>query len=155
MSDWEASAVRPLALEAFGERYRRYRLCDPAAEEAIARSNALGDGRAGTCVHSPSKDNGAVESHAEALDRRSIALDTEVGPVGPREVVTPEGQPSEKSGDSSPRRSTSRLHSSLQLTFLAAVAQPRPAPRLAAKMVKCLAAININQSPPLPGSLNF
>ena len=38
MSDWEASAVRPLALEAFGERYRRYRLCDPAAEDAMARS---------------------------------------------------------------------------------------------------------------------
>jgi len=38
MSDWEASAVRPLALEALGERYRRYRLCDPAAEEAMARS---------------------------------------------------------------------------------------------------------------------
>jgi ParB-like chromosome segregation protein Spo0J len=38
MSDWEASAVRPLALEALGERYRRYRLCDPAAEDAMARS---------------------------------------------------------------------------------------------------------------------
>ena len=56
---------------------------------------------------------------------------------------TPEGQASEKSGDSSPRRSSSRLNNSLQLTLLAAIAQPRPAPRLTAKMVKCLAAINI------------
>ena len=38
MSDGEASAVRPRALEALGERYRRYRLSDPAAEEAMARS---------------------------------------------------------------------------------------------------------------------
>lgn len=38
MSDWGASAVRPLALEVLGERYRRYRLSDPAAEEAMARS---------------------------------------------------------------------------------------------------------------------
>jgi hypothetical protein len=38
MCDWEASAVRPLALEVLGERYRRYRLSDPAAEEAMARS---------------------------------------------------------------------------------------------------------------------
>jgi ParB-like chromosome segregation protein Spo0J len=38
MSDGEASAVRALALEALGERYRRYRLSDPAAEEAMARS---------------------------------------------------------------------------------------------------------------------
>jgi len=38
MSDWDASAVRPVALEALGERYRRYRLSDPTAEEAMARS---------------------------------------------------------------------------------------------------------------------
>jgi ParB family transcriptional regulator, chromosome partitioning protein len=30
--------VQPLALEELGERYRRYRLSDPAAEEAMARS---------------------------------------------------------------------------------------------------------------------
>jgi ParB-like chromosome segregation protein Spo0J len=35
---WEASEVRPLAVEALGERYRRYRLSDAAAEEAMARS---------------------------------------------------------------------------------------------------------------------
>jgi ParB-like chromosome segregation protein Spo0J len=35
---WDASEVRPLAVEALGERYRRYRLSDPAAEEAMARS---------------------------------------------------------------------------------------------------------------------
>lgn len=35
---WEAGEVRPLAVEALGERYRRYRLSDPAAEEAMARS---------------------------------------------------------------------------------------------------------------------
>jgi len=38
MSDAEEGAVRPLALELLGERYRRYRLSDPAAEEAMARS---------------------------------------------------------------------------------------------------------------------
>jgi ParB-like chromosome segregation protein Spo0J len=38
MSDGEASAARPLAVERLGERYRRYRLSDPAAEEAMARS---------------------------------------------------------------------------------------------------------------------
>lgn len=38
MCDGEASAVRSLALEVLGERYRRYRLCDAAAEEAMARS---------------------------------------------------------------------------------------------------------------------
>jgi ParB-like chromosome segregation protein Spo0J len=38
MSDGEANAARPLALAALGERYRRYRLSDPAAEEAMARS---------------------------------------------------------------------------------------------------------------------
>ena len=38
MSDWDAAEVRPLALEVLGERYRRYRLSDPAAEEAMARS---------------------------------------------------------------------------------------------------------------------
>jgi ParB family transcriptional regulator, chromosome partitioning protein len=38
MCDGEANAVRPLALEVLGERYRRYRLCDAAAEEAMARS---------------------------------------------------------------------------------------------------------------------
>ncbi len=38
MSGWDAGEVRPLALEVLGERYRRYRLSDPAAEEALARS---------------------------------------------------------------------------------------------------------------------
>lgn len=38
MCDGEASAVQPLALEVLGERYRRYRLGDAAAEEAMARS---------------------------------------------------------------------------------------------------------------------
>ena len=38
MTDGEASAVRPLAVEVLGERFRRYRLSDPAAEEAMARS---------------------------------------------------------------------------------------------------------------------
>ena len=35
---WDVGEVRPLAVEALGERYRRYRLADPAAEEAMARS---------------------------------------------------------------------------------------------------------------------
>jgi len=38
MSAWTESTVRPLALEELGERYRRYRLSDPAQEEAMARS---------------------------------------------------------------------------------------------------------------------
>jgi len=36
--DWDGGEVRPIAIDAFGERYRRYRLSDPAAEEAMAWS---------------------------------------------------------------------------------------------------------------------
>ena len=35
---WQDGEVRPMAVEGLGERYRRYRLSDPAAEEAMARS---------------------------------------------------------------------------------------------------------------------
>lgn len=35
---WPAGEVRPIAIGELGERYRRYRLCDPAAEEAMAWS---------------------------------------------------------------------------------------------------------------------
>src|SRR5262245_42264964 len=35
---WQEGEVRPLAVEALGARYHRYRLADPAAEEAMARS---------------------------------------------------------------------------------------------------------------------
>ena len=35
---WDHGEARPLAIEELGERYRRYRLSDPAAEEAMARS---------------------------------------------------------------------------------------------------------------------
>ena len=35
---WESGEVRPIAVEALGERYRRYRLSDPTAEEALAWS---------------------------------------------------------------------------------------------------------------------
>lgn len=35
---WNSSDVRPITIEALGERYRRYRLSDPAAEEAMAWS---------------------------------------------------------------------------------------------------------------------
>src|SRR5439155_20490178 len=38
MRAWEEGVVRPLAIEDLGESYRRYRLSDPAAEEAMARS---------------------------------------------------------------------------------------------------------------------
>ncbi len=38
MTDVATVAVRALPLAELGERYRRYRLCDPAAEEAMARS---------------------------------------------------------------------------------------------------------------------
>ena len=33
---WDEGVVRPVALEALGQRYRRYRLADPPAEEAMA-----------------------------------------------------------------------------------------------------------------------
>jgi ParB-like chromosome segregation protein Spo0J len=35
---WENSEARPVPLAELGERYRRYRLADPSAEEAMARS---------------------------------------------------------------------------------------------------------------------
>jgi ParB/RepB/Spo0J family partition protein len=35
---WQAGEVQPIAIAELGERYRRYRLSDPAAEEAMARS---------------------------------------------------------------------------------------------------------------------
>jgi ParB family transcriptional regulator, chromosome partitioning protein len=35
---WHDGDVRPLPIDALGERYRRYRLSDPVAEEAMARS---------------------------------------------------------------------------------------------------------------------
>jgi hypothetical protein len=38
MASWSPGEVRPLAVEELGERYRRYRLADAAAEEAMARS---------------------------------------------------------------------------------------------------------------------
>jgi ParB-like chromosome segregation protein Spo0J len=38
MAAWSEGEVRPLAIEALGERYRRYRLADAPAEEAMARS---------------------------------------------------------------------------------------------------------------------
>jgi ParB-like chromosome segregation protein Spo0J len=38
MIDWEAGDVRGIPLACFGERYRRYRLPDAAAEAALARS---------------------------------------------------------------------------------------------------------------------
>jgi ParB-like chromosome segregation protein Spo0J len=36
--DWDNAETRPLPLATLGEHYRRYRLADPAAEEAMARS---------------------------------------------------------------------------------------------------------------------
>ena len=38
MAAWEVGEVRPIAIAALGEHYRRYRWSDPAAEEAMARS---------------------------------------------------------------------------------------------------------------------
>jgi ParB-like nuclease domain len=35
---WDEGMIRPLALAALGQRYRRYRLADPSAEEAMAGS---------------------------------------------------------------------------------------------------------------------
>jgi ParB-like chromosome segregation protein Spo0J len=36
--EWERAETRPLSVDALGERYRRYRLADPGAEEAMAWS---------------------------------------------------------------------------------------------------------------------
>jgi ParB-like chromosome segregation protein Spo0J len=36
--DWDNGSVRPVTLAALGQRYRRYRLADPAAEQAMAGS---------------------------------------------------------------------------------------------------------------------
>jgi len=38
MDDWDNSIVRPMAFDRLGQRYRRYRLTDPQAEEAMAGS---------------------------------------------------------------------------------------------------------------------
>jgi ParB-like chromosome segregation protein Spo0J len=38
MDRWNEGSVRPVAVAALGEGYRRYRLADPTAEEAMARS---------------------------------------------------------------------------------------------------------------------
>jgi ParB-like chromosome segregation protein Spo0J len=38
MRAWETAEARPLPLAELGEQYRRYRLADPAAEEAMVRS---------------------------------------------------------------------------------------------------------------------
>jgi ParB-like chromosome segregation protein Spo0J len=38
MREWEEGLMRPIAIADLGEGYRRYRLSDPAAEEAMARS---------------------------------------------------------------------------------------------------------------------
>ena len=38
MREWDNAETRPLLLSALGERYRRYRLADAAAEEAMAWS---------------------------------------------------------------------------------------------------------------------
>ncbi len=35
---WEEGVAVPVALEALGQRYRRYRLADPSAEDAMAGS---------------------------------------------------------------------------------------------------------------------
>ena len=35
---WDNGSVRPVALEQLGQTYRRYRLADPHAEEAMAAS---------------------------------------------------------------------------------------------------------------------
>jgi ParB-like chromosome segregation protein Spo0J len=40
MSDWPEGEIRPLPVEAIGDRYRRYRLPDAAAEAAMASSMA-------------------------------------------------------------------------------------------------------------------
>jgi hypothetical protein len=35
---WDEGLIRPVSLAALGQRYRRYRLADPPAEEAMAGS---------------------------------------------------------------------------------------------------------------------
>ena len=39
--DWENGIVRPVGLEALGLKYRRYRLVDPPAEEAMGSAPSL------------------------------------------------------------------------------------------------------------------
>ena len=36
--DWDNGVVRPVAFDRLGQRYRRYRLADPVAEDAMAGS---------------------------------------------------------------------------------------------------------------------
>ena len=36
--DWDTGIVRPVAFDRLGQRYRRYRLADPVAENAMAGS---------------------------------------------------------------------------------------------------------------------
>ena len=36
--DWDTGIVRPVAFDRLGQRYRRYRLADPVAEDAMAGS---------------------------------------------------------------------------------------------------------------------
>ena len=36
--DWDNGVVRPVALDRLGRQYRRYRLADPQAEDAMAGS---------------------------------------------------------------------------------------------------------------------
>ena len=36
--DWEHGVVHPVSFDRLGQRYRRYRLADPLAEEAMAGS---------------------------------------------------------------------------------------------------------------------
>jgi hypothetical protein len=35
--DWDNGIVRPIAFDRLGQKYRRYRLADPPAEDAMAR----------------------------------------------------------------------------------------------------------------------
>ncbi len=84
-----AAVLCPVCWPDSADRHANAAIAQPLAGN-LHCSSAPGDGKAGTCVHSPSKDSGVVEADAMDLDRRSTALDTE---AGPREAVLPKVKP--------------------------------------------------------------
>jgi ParB-like chromosome segregation protein Spo0J len=73
MGAWDNAETRPLPLATLGERYRRYRLADPTAEEAMARSlQCYGQASPVTACH----NDGQVEL-LDGFKRRAAA--TQIG----------------------------------------------------------------------------
>lgn len=85
-------------------------------------SSDLADGKAGTSVHSLSKDSAEVDTDAKALDCRSTERHTE---VGPREVALPKVKPRRRAR-TLPEAFLFMHQQLLQLKLLAAITQERP-----------------------------